>query len=232
MKYFLHDTNAFQDEKITLLYMKYGFEGVGLFFSILEKIAMQEKPVREEVLKTQLYIGRKLEKQLNFMYEIGILSIKFGEVFNENLLNFSQKYLIKKEKTRKRVEEWRGKTENVTRYTSVTGALRNAHKDNISKVNKKKERKDIEKKDVTFFEKFWSKYPKRNGKKVGKNAALKVFNSLKLSDDDFNLLIQATENYNSCEFVRDAERFLKNEYWKDWIDGPEENNNGKIAEYF
>jgi len=134
MKYFLHDTNAFSDEKITLLYMKFGFEAIGLFFTILEKLALQEKPVSEDVLKTQLNIKKRLEKQLHFMYEIGILSIQDGDVFSENILNISEKYKTKKEKTKKRVSEWRekqGDKKNVTRYESVC----NTPKVNKSKVN-------------------------------------------------------------------------------------------------
>ena len=86
MKYFLHDTNAFSDEKVTMLYIEFGFEAVGLFFTILEKLALQEKPVPELVLKKQLNIKKRLQKQLSFMYEIGILSVKNGDVFNENIL--------------------------------------------------------------------------------------------------------------------------------------------------
>jgi len=132
MKYYLHDSNAFNDEKVTLLYMKYGYEGVGLFYVILEKLSQQEKPVPEIVLKTQLNIKKKLEKVLNFMYEIDVLSVRNGEVFSETLLNFSEKYLIKKENTRKRVSEWREKQvdkKNVTSYKHV----RNSPKDKITK---------------------------------------------------------------------------------------------------
>ena len=46
MKYFLHDSNAFNDEKITELYINFGYEGLGLFYTILEKLASQEKPVK------------------------------------------------------------------------------------------------------------------------------------------------------------------------------------------
>ena len=137
MKYYLHDSNSFNDEKVTLLYMKYGYEGVGLFYVILEKLSQQEKPVTEIVLKTQLNIKKKLEKVLNFMYEIDILSVRNGEVFSETLLSFNEKYLIKKEKTRKRVSEWRNKQadkKNVTGYKHV----RNSPKLNKSKVNKSK----------------------------------------------------------------------------------------------
>jgi hypothetical protein len=132
MKYFLHDSNAFSDEKVTLLYLKFGYEAVGLFFTILEKLALQEQPVNEIVLKSQLNIKKRLTKQLSFMYEIGILSLRNGDVFSENILKFSEKYQIKKEKTRKRVSEWRNNqdsTKNVTSYKRV----RNTPKDKISK---------------------------------------------------------------------------------------------------
>lgn len=122
MKYYLHDTNSRNDEKITLIFIKYGYEGVGLFYCILEVLAAQEKPISENVLKAQLGIRKKLEKVLRFMYEIEILSIKNGEVFNENILNFSEKYQIKKEKDRKKIAEWRERqkdTKNVTGYESV-----------------------------------------------------------------------------------------------------------------
>jgi len=141
MKYFLHDSNARNDEKVTLIHLEYGYEGVGLFYCILEILAAQEKPVNEKVLKSQLNIRKKLEKQLNFMYKTGILSVKNGEVFNENILNFSEKYLIKKEKTRKKVSEWRDKqrdTKTVTSYVPV----RNPPKDNINKDNINKDNKE------------------------------------------------------------------------------------------
>jgi uncharacterized protein YlaN (UPF0358 family) len=175
MKYFLHDTNAFSDEKITMLYMQFGFEAVGLFYVILEKLALQEKPVRENVLKTQLNIKKRLQKQLDFMYEIDILSVKNGEVFNENLANYSEKYKIKKEKTRKRVSEWRDKqkdTESVTRYNDV----RNSGKVKESKVKESNYKttllSDLKKSDVPnreYFEitiAFWELF-KKNILEVG-----------------------------------------------------------------
>ena len=119
MKYFLHDTGAFDDEKITELYLKFGYEGLGLFYTALEKIARQEKPIKTQILKSQLKVGKHLQKCWSFMEEIGILSSTNGETFNEQLMNFSEKYKIKKEKTRKKVEEWRkGQeiTKNVTNY--------------------------------------------------------------------------------------------------------------------
>lgn len=137
MKYFLHDSNAFEDEKISLLFMEYGYEGLGLFYTILEKLAKQEKPIKTDVLKMQLKVGKKLEKCWNFMESIDIISSNNGETFNKQLLNFSEKYKIKKEKNLERISQWRENqsiSENVTHYKSV----RNDTKVKESKVNKSK----------------------------------------------------------------------------------------------
>lgn len=138
MKYFLHDTNAFQDEKITELFMAHGYEGLGLFFSILEKLAQQEKPVKTAVLKQQLSVGKKLEKCWLFLESLQLISSNNGETFNDNLLKFSEKYQVSKEKNRERVAQWREKqalTESVMHYESV----RNAPKVKESKEKESKE---------------------------------------------------------------------------------------------
>jgi hypothetical protein len=137
MKYYLHDSSSFNDEKITELYLEYGYEGLGLFYTILEKLALQEKPIKTKVLKHQLNIGKKLEKVWQFIEEIDLISSNNGETFNKQLLNFSQKYQVSKEKNAKRISEWRDNqqlSENVTRSEHV----RNAPKVKESKVKESK----------------------------------------------------------------------------------------------
>ena len=137
MKYYLHDSNSFNDEKITELYLEFGYEGLGLFYTILEKLALQEKPIKTIVLKHQLNVGKKLEKCWQFMEQIDLISSNNGETFNKQLLNFSQKYQVSKEKNAKRILEWRENLalkENVTHSESV----RNADKVKESKVKESK----------------------------------------------------------------------------------------------
>jgi hypothetical protein len=137
MKYFLHDSNSFNDEKVTELFMAYGYEGLGLFYTALEKFAQQEKPIKTAVLKKQLNIGKKLDKCWSFMESIGLISSNNGESFNKQLLKFSENYKIKKEKTAERLKQWRENqyvAENVTHSEHV----RNASKVKISKVNRSK----------------------------------------------------------------------------------------------
>jgi len=134
MKYFLHDSNAFNDEKISELFINFGYEGLGLFYTILEKLASQEKPIKTIVLKSQLKVGKKLEKCWNFMESIGLISSNNGETFNEQLLKFSEKYKIKSEKNAKRISEWRN-NQSITK--SVTHSEQDCNKPKVkeSKVN-------------------------------------------------------------------------------------------------
>lgn len=179
MKYFLHDSNAFEDEKVAMLFMEYGYEGLGLFYTILEKLSKQEKPIKTSVLKMQLKVGKKLNKCWNFMESIDIISSNNGETFNKQLLNYSEKYKIKKEKNLKRISQWRENQdveENVTHYQSVRNADKEKkRKENISKVNIL----DSE------FDEWWDKYDK----KVSKDKAIAKWNILTIEEKQLALKI-------------------------------------------
>jgi hypothetical protein len=143
MKYYLHDSNSFNDEKVTELYIKFGYEGLGLFYTMLEKFAAQEKPIKTQVLKKQLDIGKRLEKCWSFMEEIGLIQSLNGETFNERILNFAGKYKIKNKINAERVSQWRENqavTKNVTHNVQECNADKvNKSKVKESKVNKSKD---------------------------------------------------------------------------------------------
>jgi hypothetical protein len=180
MKYFLHDSNSFNDEKITELYLEFGYEGLGLFYTILEKLALQEKPIKTNILKHQLNVGKKLDKCWSFMEQIDLISSNNGETFNKQLLNFSEKYQIKKEKNAKRILEWRENqqlSENVTRSEYV----RNTPKVKESKVN--------EINHLDEFEIFWNEY----NKKVDRAKTEKVWS--KLTDQEVQKILANVKFY-------------------------------------
>ena len=81
------------------------------------------------------------------MEEIELIQSKDGETFNEQLLNFSENYQIKKEKNREKISEWRDKQkvkENVTGNKPVRDTPKvKISKDNISKVNIKESQDKI-----------------------------------------------------------------------------------------
>jgi hypothetical protein len=177
MKYFLHDTNSFDDEKITALYLKFGYEGLGLFYTALEKMGKQEKPIRTDILKAQLRVGKRLEKCWKFMEEIGIISSNNGETFNKQLLNFSETYQIKKEKTREKVSEWRKRQEDIKNVTSYV-PVSNPPKVKESKVKESKIKKN--KKIIYPSLKEVEEYFDTNGFKL--DIAIKAFNYYSVAD--------------------------------------------------
>lgn len=73
-----------------------------------------------------------------------------------------------------------------------------------------------------WFEKFWEAYPPNDkGRRRGKAKAFKIAARIPAADRDE--LVMAAKNYRKDqggEFIRDPERFLKDEWWRDHIGEP------------
>lgn len=67
------------------------------------------------------------------------------------------------------------------------------------------------------FDEFWSKYPRRNGVRVGKQAAHKAWKRLPKSKRGD--VLRALDAYaSSCgEYPKDAERWLRPGVWDEWL---------------
>ena len=83
MKYFLHDCNSFNNPKILALFTKFGYEGIGLFYTTIERIGLHEKPIKTVVLKSQLRVGRKLNECWAFMESVDLISSCNGETYSK-----------------------------------------------------------------------------------------------------------------------------------------------------
>lgn len=84
---------------------------------------------------------------------------------------------------------------------------------------------ELSKPALDRFEQFWKNYPARNGRKEGKQLALKQF--AKLTVEHQENAIEAAENYRleqDPQFVKDAFRFLRDKIFLDWL-------NAKGSEY-
>lgn len=74
---------------------------------------------------------------------------------------------------------------------------------------------------ASLFEQFWEAYPKRNGRRLGKSKARALFKNLGIQDQA--LAVAAALNYAESSdakrgFAKDPERFLKSDYWRDWLE--------------
>ena len=139
-----------------------------------------------------------------------VLKPKFQ--IDENGLYYSKKMDDEVSKRKKYTESRRKNLEGEPHIeTHIAPHMENENE------NETKDKKEINVYSKQFDE-FWNLYPKRNGRKVGKKNTLKLFKNI----EEFDLLIIATKNYTESKiakdnFSRDPERFLKNDFWQDWI---------------
>jgi uncharacterized protein YdaU (DUF1376 family) len=73
------------------------------------------------------------------------------------------------------------------------------------------------------FEAFWNVYPKRNEKRVGKKATYRRWRVLLPHRIDVLIAAKYYADSKTARVdgkARDPERFLKDDYWRDWLDGP------------
>lgn len=79
------------------------------------------------------------------------------------------------------------------------------------------------------FEHLWDLYPKRNGRRLGKSDAKRFFMANFKSKSKINLLERAILNYieGLGEIsARDMVRFMRNDFWLDWVDEAEDTSVG------
>jgi len=67
------------------------------------------------------------------------------------------------------------------------------------------------------FENWWLSYPKRKGRKIGKEKTSVLFR--KIPKEELENLKTATANYSrECNgYPKDPERFLRNDFWRDYV---------------
>lgn len=142
MNFFLHDTSAMENE-VAELFLKYKYEGTGLYWALKEKLAKQENPVKTSILKYQLGVTRKMSQIWAYMLEIGLIYEENGKTFCKILEDSIKTYKKDKKKNADKVRQWREKQrvdKNVT--GNVTGLKPTNNKVNINKGVKRKTAKE------------------------------------------------------------------------------------------
>jgi hypothetical protein len=110
-----------------------------------------------------------------------------------------------------------------------------------TETEKKQNRNRIETNIATFFDTFWHEYPQRNGKKVGKAEALKVWKEIKPDETLQNTILTSLKNQKENfkylseigEFVApfpDPHRWLKKKRWEDEVKDTKELQHEKVRD--
>ena len=213
MKWFKHDADAFLSEGVDALIDAEGFAGYGRWNRILEIVSFKMDETDRchaeySIQKWCRLLGLKQKKLISFL-ELTEKQLKTKVVHSENIIRIEIPNLLKKR-------------DNYTKHLQVP-------KQPLVSIDRDIEvDRDIDKDKTVQYEisfgEFWETYPKRNGKKIGKAVTKKKF--LKIKTGDLANIIVAVHNYADSQAVRDGygrdpERFFKNDYWKEWMEGEE-----------
>jgi len=157
-----------------------------------------------EKFKTKSKTIQKLIKSKVIKVQNGVVSISF---LNEQLseLNKNKKFFSDMGKKGQKAKKSKAPLEpGLFDAESYKEKDKDKEKDNIIQVK---------------FIEFWKIYPKRNGKKVGKQSALENFKKLPIKELD--RVIRNAGHYGiDNDYAKDPERFLKKNFWQDWDEPP------------
>ena len=226
--WFKHYNNAHTKRALIELEEKFGFhKGYSMYFRLIEYchatwdgaedyIFTVSKNILATFLGCKSNVLRTFLERLQNLEQIKL--IQFG-----NIIRISFPKLL----------EIQDRDSKYTRNKRVKGA----QKTTLDKEEDKEEDKNKQKEKVSVkeFEKLWTIYPKKDGKK----AALRHFKSSVKNKEDIGKIKIALDNYLSCSQVKKG--YIKNgstwfNNWEDWIDYKEvshernKRNNGKIKE--
>lgn len=99
--YFCHDTNARNDPKLITIRRKYGWEGYGSYFGIIEFLREQDEyKVSVDRIEDCLYELRIKQDIFNDLVNVGLLVVNETGFFSESLLRRMERYDNIREKRR------------------------------------------------------------------------------------------------------------------------------------
>lgn len=113
MKWFKHDSTASMDAKLKRLRLKYGMEGYGVYWYLLECIARTVEPHNltfeleedAELIAAEVNIHRdRVEEMMRFMCDLGLFENAEGQITCLKMSTRSDEYTLKLMRTKKIVQ--------------------------------------------------------------------------------------------------------------------------------
>ena len=206
--YFSHDSNARNDQRLIKVRMKYGMEGYGIYFGIIEIMREQEDYIISESDIESVAYDLRVEKDMikDLLYNHRLFEIRRDAVRKEAF--FFSKSL------KRRME----KLDLIKQKRADAGRKGGKGKANANQVINKEKRIDIVNKkrlNISFNE-FWDLYNYKVGKK---EKVMAKWESLKDIDrqDVMDYLPGYIQSKPDKQFRKHPTTFLNNEGWKDEI---------------
>ena len=219
--YFSHDSNARNDQRIMKIRMKYGMEGYGIYFGIIEILREQEDYILYETDIESVAYDLRTDKELvqdilfnHFLFEIRRdANIKEAFFFSKSLTRRMERMDVIREK-----RSIAGKISGIARSRDKQTLNTSSTKFNKERKVKEIKLKEIKSKDTIniSFDNFWNLFDYKVG---DKGKILKKWESLSDSDRDkvmehLPLYVQSTPDK---QFRKHPSTYLNNQGWFDEI---------------
>jgi hypothetical protein len=208
-QYFPHDFNARNDLKLQKLLMVMGYEGIGIYWSVIELIYEENGYLIRSEYERIIFVLRVDENRLNsVLFDFGLFQFDDEKIWSESAL---KRISIRNEKSVKAKESINKRWTNNDK-SSNTNVIRTYNERNTIKEKKRKENNI----SPYPFNLFWDLYDKKVGKVEKVKSKWEA-----LSETDQKLILDYIPKYKSAqplkEFRKNPETFLNNRGWLDEI---------------
>ena len=200
--YFSHDYTARSDEKIKNLIYDFGYEGYGIYWSLIEELYQNANALRTNY-KRIAFDMRVDENTIKSIIENFDLFIVENEFFGS--LSVQRRLDMRNDKSSKARESAQ------KRWTKDANALPTQSECNAIKESKVNENKI----NINVFDELYNLY----NKKVNRTASLKAFNKIKITEYDAirKHIPNFVKTFKDKQFQPYFSTYLNNERWQDEI---------------
>lgn len=162
--YFSHDASARNDNKILNVRMKYGVEGYGIYFMLIERLREKENYMEStdyNALGFDFRVDSGKVKDIVNNFGLFVISEDGDYFYSESLIN---RMNIMEEKERKKSEA--GKKAAQARWGDKNNAtaMRTQCDGNANKIKETKEKNKSKENIYSVFSQAWTAYPNKKGK--------------------------------------------------------------------
>ena len=201
--YFSHDYTARSDEKIKNLIYDFGYEGYGIYWSLIEELYQNANALRTNY-KRIAFDMRVDENTIKSIIENFDLFIVENEFFGS--LSVQRRLDMRNDKSSKARESAQ------KRWTKDANALPTQSECNAIKESKVNENKI----NINVFDELYNLY----NKKVNRTASLKAFNKIKITEYDAirKHIPNFVKTFKDKQFQPYFSTYLHNERWHDEIE--------------
>ena len=232
MKWFKHDSDAHNDAKLDKVLMHYGSHGYAVYFYCLELIAGKiDKHNTSCALEHDAeQIGARLKIDsaevtgiLQYLVDIGLFEREIeSSITCLKLLGRLDKSMTNSPQLRQIIGSYRqGESADVMTLSDMSANV------TPDKIRTEEKRKKPSESDAVLeqFELFWSKYPRKEGKKK----AIDLFRRLNLENRTACVADDVTRRFKDRErkYIPAGDQYIKRQLWQDDLPAEEKSGYGK-----